>query len=266
VTRLAHAPDAVAPTAGGVRRVVSVMGALRWWVLAAALLSAVTLGAGIGLLAMAGYLISRSALVDTTATLTMAIVGVRFFAVVRAVCRYLERYIGHLGTFRILTRIRVWFFVGIEPIAPAALVDERSGDVLGRIVDDVESLQDLPLRVLAPPIAAVLAAAVGATVLGALDPMLAVVLVAYVLVAGVVLPVAGRRSNRAASDALVAEQAILNATTVEAVTAVADLVAYGREDLVVGRLAELTDDRRRTERRLAHASGLNLALAGMLAA
>ena len=131
---------------------------------------------------MAGYLISRSALVDTTATLTLAIVGVRFFAVVRAVGRYLERYVGHLGTFRMLTRTRVWFFAGIEPLAPAALDEERRGDVLTRIVDDVETLQDLPLRVLVPPIAAVLAGAVGLGVLGALDPLLAVVLLGFLLV------------------------------------------------------------------------------------
>ncbi len=145
---------ATTSTTGPLARIATVVGRLRWWVVAAALLSAVTLAAGIGLLSMAGYLISRSALVDTTATLTLAIVGVRFFAVVRAVGRYLERYVGHFGTFRILTRLRVWCYRGIEPLAPAALVDERSGDLLTRIVDDVETLQDLPLRVLAPPLAA----------------------------------------------------------------------------------------------------------------
>mgnify|MGYP005830006723 CR=1 FL=1 len=137
---------------GPLRRVIDTMGALRWWIAAAAVLSAVTFSAAIGLISMSGYLISRAALVDSTATLTLAIVGVRFFAVVRAVGRYLERYIGHLGTFRILTRLRVWFFSGIEPLAPAVLAESRSGDLLTRIVDDVETLQDLSLRVLAPPL------------------------------------------------------------------------------------------------------------------
>jgi ATP-binding cassette subfamily C protein CydC len=246
------------------RRVVAEFGALRWWIVAAALLSAVTLAAGIGLISMAGYLISRSALVDTTATLTLAIVGVRFFAVVRAVGRYLERYVGHLGTFRILTRVRLWFFRGIEPLAPAALVDDRAGDVLTRIVDDVETLQDLPLRVIAPPIAALLASAVGAAVLWSLDPSLALVLVAFLLLTGVGLPAATRRLGRAATDVLTAERAHLNAVSVESVTALADLVAYGREDLLGGRLAELTVRRRAAERRLASARGVNGALAGVL--
>lgn len=241
------------------------MGSLRWWVLAAALLSAITFVAGIGLISLAGNLISRSALVDTTATLTLAIVGVRFFAVTRAVGRYLERYVGHLGTFRILTRIRVWTFRGIEPSAPASLVDRRAGDVVTRIVDDVDTLQDLALRVLAPPIAAAVACGVGAGVLGVLDPTLGVVLVVFVLLAGVALPLSTRHLGRAAADQLTAEQAELHAVSVESVTALADLVAYGREDLLGRRLDEQTERRRRAERRLATARGLNLALASVLA-
>jgi thiol reductant ABC exporter CydC subunit len=240
------------------------MGSLRWWVLAAALLGALTFVAGIGLISLAGNLISRSALVDTTATLTLAIVGVRFFAVTRAVGRYLERYVGHLGTFRILTRIRVWTFRGIEPSAPASLMDRRAGDVVTRIVDDVDTLQDLALRVLAPPIAAAIACGVGAGVLGVLDPTLALVLVVFVLLAGVVVPWSTRRMGRAAAERLTAEQAELHAVSVESVSALADLVAYGREDLLGRRLDALTERRRAAERRLATARGLNLALAGVL--
>ncbi|MCU1370690.1 MAG: Cysteine export CydDC family transporter permease subunit/ATP-binding protein CydC, partial [Ilumatobacteraceae bacterium] len=247
-----------------IRRTVSLFGRQRWWIAATALLSFVTLGAGIGLISMSGYLISRSAVVDSTETLALAIVGVRAFAVLRAVGRYLERYVGHLGTFRILTRVRVWFFRGIEPLAPAALADERSGDVLTRIVDDVDTLQDLSLRVLAPPAAAVLAGLAGAVILGVLDPLLAGVLVAFLLVTGVVLPLSTRRLSRAAAGAVTVEQAVLNATTVESVSALADLVAYGREDLLSGRLEELTLRRRRAERTLADARGLSTALAGIL--
>ena len=256
---------ATTSTTGPLARIATVVGRLRWWVVAAALLSAVTLAAGIGLLSMAGYLISRSALVDTTATLTLAIVGVRFFAVVRAVGRYLERYVGHFGTFRILTRLRVWCYRGIEPLAPAALVDERSGDLLTRIVDDVETLQDLPLRVLAPPLAAALAGGIGAVVLGVLDPSLAAVAVAFLLVSGVLLPLASRRLGRVPAGELVAAQAQLNAAAVEGVAAIADLVAYGREDLFTGRLGEATARRRAAERRLARARGVNAGLAGVLA-
>ena len=155
---------------GPIRRVLRGAGRYRGWVLAAALLSFVSLGAGIGLVAMSAYLISRSALVDSTETLALAILGVRAFAVLRVVARYAERYIGHLGTFRILTRLRVWFFRGILPGAPASMIDRRSGDVLSSVVADVDTLQDLYLRVLVPPIAGAMAIGLGCVVLGALRP------------------------------------------------------------------------------------------------
>ncbi len=253
-----------ARTGGELRRMLRLLGRLRWWIVATALISGATFAAGIGLTATAGGLISRSALVDTTATLTLAIVGVRFFAVARAVGRYLERYVGHLGTFRMLTAVRTWFFAGIEPLAPAVLDQERGGDVLTRIVDDVEALQDLPLRVLVPPLAAVLAAAVGAGVLAALDPPLAGVLGVFLLVSGVVVPMASRRANRARLTELAAQRALASSVAVEGLGALADLVAYGREDLLVERSAELDARRTSTERALARARATNVALSGLL--
>jgi ATP-binding cassette subfamily C protein CydC len=248
-----------------VRTVLGVLGRLRWWIVAAALLSGATMGAGIGLLSLAGYLISRSELVDSTATLTLAIVGVRFFAVLRATGRYGERYVGHLGTFRILTRLRVWLYGGIEPLAPAGLIDDRSGDVLTRLVDDVETLQDVPLRVVAPRGAAVIAGVVGALVLVWLGPMLAATLVGFLVVVGVVVPATTRALTRSPGADLVALRAESNAVAVEGVSAIDDLVAYGREDLFTGRLAELTAASRSAERRLAWARGLTSAAAATLA-
>ena len=172
------APTAVDGT-GPIRRVLRGAGRYRAWVVAAAVLSFVSLGAGIGLVAMSAYLISRSALVDSTETLALAILGVRAFAVLRVVARYAERYIGHLGTFRILTRLRVWFFRGILPGAPASMIDRRSGDVLSSVVADVDTLQDLYLRVLVPPIAGAMAIGLGCVVLGRFDPLLGLVLLAY---------------------------------------------------------------------------------------
>ena len=221
---------------GSLGRVVRAVGGYRWWILAAALLSFVTLGSGIGLIALSAYLISRSALVDTTTTLALTIVGVRFFAVTRAVARYAERYVGHLGTFRILTRIRVWLFRGLEPVAPAGLMDRRGGDVLSGIVDDVDTMQDLYLRVLVPPLAAALAVALGCAVLGSFSPLLGATLAGFLVLCGVVLPLATRHVGRAPAGDLVRSQAEVGATTVEGLTGLADLVAAGRQDLLVGRL------------------------------
>ncbi len=228
---------AMTSATGSLGRVVRAVGGYRWWILAAALLSFVTLGSGIGLIALSAYLISRSALVDTTTTLALTIVGVRFFAVTRAVARYAERYVGHLGTFRILTRIRVWLFRGLEPVAPAGLMDRRGGDVLSGIVDDVDTMQDLYLRVVGPTPCRGAGRGTGAVRSWAPSaPCSAVTLVGFLVLCGVVLPLVTRHIGRAPAGDLVRSQAEVGATTVEGLTGLADLVAAGRQDLLVGRL------------------------------
>ena len=231
---------------------------------AAALLSFVSLGAGIGLVAMSAYLISRSALVDSTETLALAILGVRAFAVLRVVARYAERYIGHLGTFRILTRLRVWFFRGILPGAPASMIDRRSGDVLSSVVADVDTLQDLYLRVLVPPIAGAMAIGLGCVVLGRFDPLLGLVLLAYLSVAGVALPLATRALGRRPAGALVDTQGEMGGVIVEGLTGIGELVAYGRTDLLVDRLDGLTARQAALRRELAVARGLAASLTVLL--
>jgi len=77
---------------------------------------------------------------------------VRFFAILRAVFRYLERYFSHTATLRILAHLRVWFYAAIEPLAPARLQHYRSGDLLTRSVADIETLENFYIRVVVPPL------------------------------------------------------------------------------------------------------------------
>ena len=246
------------------RRVIRSVGGYRWWVAVTALLSFITLGAGIGLLAMSAFLISKSALVDTTITLALIILGVRVFAMTRAVSRYAERYVGHLGTFKILTRIRIWFFRGIEPHAPAALMQHRSGDLLTRILADIETLQDLYLRVLVPPVAAALAVSLGCILLAGFSPWLGIALFVFVCVCGIAIPLAMHRVTRSSSSSLVLDQADLNATLVEGITGIADLVAFGREDLLLGRSEHITAEQQPARKQLAQARGIAAGLTALL--
>ncbi len=105
----------------------------------------------IGLMGMSGYLISRAALHPPLYALTLSIIAVRFFGLARAGTRYVERYVSHHATFSILGRIRVFFYDKLEPLAPAVFMNYRSGDLLSRIMADVERLQFFFLRVLYPP-------------------------------------------------------------------------------------------------------------------
>jgi len=246
------------------RRIVREVGGYQKWILAAALLSFVTLGAGIGLLAMSAYLISKSALVDTTITLALTILGVRVFAMTRAVSRYAERYVGHLGTFKILTRIRIWFFQGLEPLAPAVLTRHRSGDLLTRILADIDTLQDLYLRVLVPPVAAALAVSLGCILLAGFNPLLGIVLLFFVILCGVFIPLGMHALTRSSSSALLLGQADLNAVLVEGMSGVADLIAFGREDLLLVRCAGITAGQQPARKRLAQARGIAAGLTALL--
>ena len=246
------------------RRVIRSVGGYQWWVAITALLSFITLGAGIGLLAMSAFLISKSALVDTTITLALIILGVRVFAMTRAVSRYAERYVGHLGTFKILTRIRIWFFRGIEPHAPAVLMQHRSGDLLTRILADIDTLQDLYLRVLVPPVAAALAVGLGCILLAGFSPWLGIALFVFVCLCGIAIPLAMHGLTRSSSSSLLQEQANLNATLVEGITGIADLVAFGREDLLLGRAEHITAAQQPARKQLAQARGIAAGLTALL--
>ena len=112
---------------GTVRRLLHLLLPLRGWIGLAILLGVVTIGSGVGLMATSAYLISAAALRPSIAALGIAIVGVRFFGIARGVFRYLERYFSHLVTFRLLARLRVWFYQSLEPLAPARLLQLRSG-------------------------------------------------------------------------------------------------------------------------------------------
>ena len=137
-------------------RLLRLIAPYKGWVALAVLLSFLTIGSSVALMAMSSYLISRSALVTDVVDVAIPITLVRVFAILRAVFRYLERLFTHRATFRILTHLRVWFYAAVEPLAPARLQAYRSGDLLARIVGDIETLENFYVRVVVPPLSAAL--------------------------------------------------------------------------------------------------------------
>lgn len=106
----------------------------------------------VGLFSASGYLISRAALAPPIYTLMVLVATVKLFGIISAVSRYGERYYSHRGTFTMLSNLRVSFYERLEPLAPRIFQQFRSGDLLSRIVGDVETLQNFFLRVFYPPI------------------------------------------------------------------------------------------------------------------
>jgi ATP-binding cassette subfamily C protein CydC len=112
--------------------------------------------AGVGLFTASGYLISKAALLPPLHALIILTSTVKLLGFARALSRYAERLFSHRATFTILSNLRVSFFEKLEPLAPRIFQKYRSGDLLARIVGDVESLQNFFLRVFYPPIVLVM--------------------------------------------------------------------------------------------------------------
>ena len=241
---------------GTVRRLVALAPAPRGRLALSVLLGAAAVTFGIGLMATAGYLISRAAEGPAILSLTGTIVAVRFFALARPLARYLERLASHDLAFRVLARLRVRFYERIEPLAPAGLEAYRRGDLVSRMVGDVDALQSLYLRGLAPPLVAIVAGAVAVGVATAILPVAGAILVAGLLVAGVGVPAIAWRLASAAGRRRARAQGELHAELVELLRGAPELVVYGREEETLHRVRETDRELVRLARRDALAAGV----------
>jgi ATP-binding cassette, subfamily C, bacterial CydC len=198
------------------------------WVLLSVLMGSVTIVSGIGLLGTSAYLIAYAALQPSIAVLQVAIVGVRFFGINRAVFRYLERLVSHSVNFRLLAELRVWFYRTLEPLAPARLQGHRSADLLSRAVADIETLENFYVRAVAPPLVALVITAGSAWFVGRYDPRLGLMLALAMLVSGGLLPLMVHLLNRIPGAELIDRRARLNTALVDGVQGMPDLLVYGQ--------------------------------------
>jgi ATP-binding cassette, subfamily C, bacterial CydC len=246
-------------------RMLRLIAPLRWWMALALLLYLLTIGAGVGLIATAAYLISRAALGAAFVDLAVFVTAVRAFAISRAALRYGERYISHLATFRILTRLRVWLYAAIEPLAPAGLEGHGSGDLLTRIAADVETLDQFYIRTVVPPIAAALVCALGFVFFRGFALQLGIAVLVFLILTGAVLPLATQRLSRRPAKAFVQTRADLNALLADEIDGLSDLLAFGRAGDYQSRSLHLGDALDAALMRVARVRGLAIALGGFFA-
>ncbi|HZE41613.1 MAG TPA: hypothetical protein VE172_22665, partial [Stackebrandtia sp.] len=156
----------------------------------AALLSALAELSGIALIATASWLLATAAHQPPLPTLSVAIVAVRTFAISRGTLRYLDRLVGHDAVLRALARLRATIFQRLAPLAPLGSRVFGGGDLLSRMVSDVDAVQDLVLRVVTPMWTSVVVclAAIGFTAM--FSPPAAAALTTGLVLAGVGVPVA----------------------------------------------------------------------------
>ena len=205
----------------------------RAWVMLAMFFTLLTLLASIGLLALSGWFLSASAVAGLSVAsahmfdIFTPSAGIRAFAVARTAGRYAERVIGHDTTLRLLSSLRIWFYGKIEPQAPASLYRYRSGDLLGRIVTDIDTLDTLFVRVVSPTIAACSVAAITGTLLWLLAPALATVFLIFFAGAGLLIPLLAQRLARRIGARIQQQMATIRMNLIEDIQGTADLIVYG---------------------------------------
>lgn len=215
-------------------------------------------------MATSAWLLSRAAQHPSESALAVAIVLVQLFALSRGFLRYGERLIGHDAAFRVLAAQRIRIFRHLERLAPAGLPEFRSGDLLARVVADVDSLQDLILRVI-PPFAIALVVGTATVVLvWALLPLAGLVLAATLAVSATVIPwltgVLARR-NESHQAALRGE---LTASVVDLIEGASELAVYGATGAQLGRISSGDRELTAVARSAAATTGIGLGLTTLL--
>lgn len=221
----------------------------------AALLGALTVAFGVGLMATAGYLIVRAAEHPPILSLGVTIVAVRFFGIGRPVMRYSERLASHDLALRVLGPVRMRFYRRIEPLAPAQLGAYRKGDLLSRMVADVDAIQNLYLRALVPPVVALLAGGLSVGVAAAFLPAAGVVLAAGLLAGGLAVPALSGYLGAHAGHRQAGGRGELSAELVELLSAAPEVAAFGSERAALDRARAADSSLVHLARRDAFATG-----------
>ena len=236
-----HTSEVSTSTMGlqGWRLLFSVLSPAKWSLVLALIFTFLTVFMNVGLLTVSAWLLASAALQPGLTYLSLAIVGVRFFGVSRAVCRYFERYTSHRMAFQGLYGLRVWFYAHLEPLAPAILKRFGAGDMLGRIMGDIEVLQFFYLRTIIPPVAAIALTVLVAYGVSTIDSTLVMPIVLAALLLGLILPFVVYIHNKQSLTEIGPQQGEYKSLLSDTMDSLEDVISYGNEDLVYHRIQHM---------------------------
>ena len=223
----------------GWKLLFTVLSPAKWSLVLALIFTFLTVFMNVGLLTVSAWLLASAALQPGLTYLSLAIVGVRFFGVSRAVCRYFERYTSHRMAFQGLYGLRVWFYAHLEPLAPAILKRFGAGDMLGRIMGDIEVLQFFYLRTLIPPAAAITLTILVAYGVSMIDNSLVAPIVLAAFILGLVLPLVVYAHNKQSLTAIGPQQGEYKSLLSDTMDSLEDVISYGNEQLVYDRIQHM---------------------------
>ncbi|MEI8406567.1 MULTISPECIES: thiol reductant ABC exporter subunit CydC [unclassified Kribbella] len=229
--------------------------------LVAAVLGSLAMACSIGLMATSAWLISRAAEHPPVLYLTVGIVAVRAFGIGRGVLRYAERLAGHDAAFRVLGRTRVQAWRDLDRAAPAGLGKSRSGDLLTRVLNDVDAVQDLLVRGLLPIAVSIITGAATVVLLSVLLPAAGLILLLGLLIAGVGGPLATLAVARHTERRISPATAALATPIHELLIGAADLTAFRATERLLARINDRDTGLTTLLRRSSVGAGLGTAVA-----
>jgi thiol reductant ABC exporter CydC subunit len=221
--------------------------------------------AAIALTATSAWLISRASQRPPVLSLTVAVVAVQAFALARSVFRYLERLVSHDAALRALATMRVTAYRRLERLAPAGLPAFRSGDLVSRLVADVDGIADRWLRVLLPYTTAAVAGAGTVCFVALLLPSAALVLAVSLVVAAVVAPWSAGVAARQAERRIAPRRGELAVASLDLLRGCAELVAFGAAEAGLDRAAAADRALSQAEGRSASGRGIAAAVTALAA-
>jgi thiol reductant ABC exporter CydC subunit len=246
------------------RRLLGLAGPAWRLLAAAAMVGFLAVAAGAGMLAIAAYLIATAALSPPLSALSVPIAGVRLFTLLRAGARYLERYLAHDATLRLLSGLRVRLYASLEQMPSVRFAAIGDADLFTRIVADVDRLQYFYLRVVLPPLIAILAATGLTVFLGLYAGRLVFPVVIGFLLAGVALPLTFNRRQAGMGRKMAAAGAEFNTAIIDSLSGWRELAAAGNTARQIERAIQAGDNLAQAQRRTADLTGLADAASGLV--
>lgn len=235
----------------------------RWWMILAALMSFLTVGSGIGLMMTSSYIIASAAIQTPIYQLQVAIVGVRFFGISRGVFRYLERYISHEVTFRLLAKLRLWFFKSIEPLIPSKKKDLTSGDLLSRSIEDIESLEHIFVRVISPPFVFVAVSLLMFYLLNLFSLKYSLIFISVFYLSAIGIPALTFLLSNKLGKEIISLKTKLKEFAVDSVQGLAELIFYNQTENWRNKFYSLQEKLLSSERKMSSIQSLHEILTGL---
>lgn len=245
-------------------KIIKLLSPYKWWMLLASFIGFLTIGSSIGLLMTSAYIIAKAALHPHIGELSVGIVGVRFFGIARGLFRYGERLFSHEVTFNLLAQFRVWFFKSIEPLVPSKTGKFKSGDLLTRVVSDIESLEHIFIRVISPPFIAVAIGLLVSVIFAFFNTAFVIAFLVPYLLAGAGIPFITYKLSAKHGEDIILLRARLAELSIEGIEGKNELISFGKVTTHMEEFNEVNKRLIKLQRKMKLISGMNESLIGLL--